>query len=311
MSVMRNHFFILGAMKCATTTLYNMLSQHPDICMSKGKEPIFFELTEEYEKGKDYYLDTYFSHRDTETFLGDARPRNLCFPWVPDRILSMFPSAKFVVVLRNPVDRAYSSYWTTIRSGRPNSEDRPFSRVIYENYVDLSHGKSYFKRENQSKYEKHLKSSEALKYPPHLEEGYYYKMIKPFVEKTGRDRIKVIIFDDFIERPTDTIKEVLAFLGVQEETKLDPEEKMRGFVPRSFFLQRMLAIGNNITRTLRLDNLIPQSFKDFLQKVNIKKRGKPSMDPLVELWLYQHYEPYNRRLENFLDVQLSDWFYDT
>jgi len=102
------HFFILGAAKCGTSSLYYYLDQHPEILMSTPKETLFFE--KEYHQGVDYFRSKYFPNYNGETFLGEARHRNLYLPYIPDRLAKSFPDAKLIIMLRNPVDRAYSHY---------------------------------------------------------------------------------------------------------------------------------------------------------------------------------------------------------
>jgi hypothetical protein len=102
----RPNFFILGSAKCGSTTLYEHLGQHPDVFFSTPKEPIFFEA--EYEKGFDYYWDTYFAAWDGQAAIGEARHRNLFLPYVAPRVHAACPDARLIVIVRNPVDRAYS-----------------------------------------------------------------------------------------------------------------------------------------------------------------------------------------------------------
>jgi hypothetical protein len=88
-------FFILGAAKCGTTSLHGYFGQHPEICVSEPKEPLYFES--EYERGVSYYFNRYFGHWSGEPIVGDARHRNLYLPYVPDRIFRYNPSARLIV----------------------------------------------------------------------------------------------------------------------------------------------------------------------------------------------------------------------
>lgn len=91
-------FFILGAAKCGTTSLHAWLDFHPDILMSDPKEPFFFEA--EYERGREYYRETYFKHWQGQPLTGDARHRNLYFSYIPERIRELNPAARFIILLR-------------------------------------------------------------------------------------------------------------------------------------------------------------------------------------------------------------------
>ena len=74
----------MPAAEAGTTSLYYYLSQHPDICMSHPKEPMYFWA--EYESGSDFYLGKYFKHWNGQSHVGEASHRNLFFPFVPSRI---------------------------------------------------------------------------------------------------------------------------------------------------------------------------------------------------------------------------------
>src|SRR5204862_1223537 len=102
-------FFVVGAAKSGTTSLHVYLDQHPDIFMSKPKEPFFFEA--EYDRGPEYYYRRYFGGWNGQREVGESRHRNLYFPYIPARIHSYNPNARIIAVLRNPAERAISHWW--------------------------------------------------------------------------------------------------------------------------------------------------------------------------------------------------------
>ena len=101
MTFFPKYFFVLGAAKCGTTSLYYYLNQHPDILMSTPKETLFFE--KEYHKGVEYFLNKHFPNYKGEAFLGEGRHRNLYLPYVPERIAASYSDAKLIVILRKGV----------------------------------------------------------------------------------------------------------------------------------------------------------------------------------------------------------------
>lgn len=112
-------YLILGAEKAGTFTLFEVLGQHPDcgknfsLAGSWGrKETQFF--TKNYEKGERWYR-AHFPYRGV---CGEATPFYLFHPGAPERAHAMLPEARLIVLLRNPVDRAYSAYHHNVRSGR-------------------------------------------------------------------------------------------------------------------------------------------------------------------------------------------------
>src|SRR5215213_2627672 len=97
-------FIIIGTQRGGTTSLYRYLTAHPDIGQAFRKEVHFFDRY--YNKGIDWYLAN-FPLRGEFPIVGEASPYYVFHPDVPERILAAVSQAKFIVLLRNPVDRAY------------------------------------------------------------------------------------------------------------------------------------------------------------------------------------------------------------
>ena len=99
-------FLIIGAQKCGTSSMFAYLNQHPQMKLPDVKEIHFFDLN--YSNGLDWYTSHFppasLSHR---MVTGEASPYYLFHPHVPERVRLHCPDVKLVVMLRNPVDRAY------------------------------------------------------------------------------------------------------------------------------------------------------------------------------------------------------------
>ena len=119
-------FLIVGAQKCATTTLFEQLRTHPDIMMPLEKEVPFF--TGENVTGEDWttFAKRYFEAPDGRLW-GKVTPQYLCDTDVAGRIASMMPDTKLVVILRDPIERSWSHYRMDVRRG---TEQRPFADVV-------------------------------------------------------------------------------------------------------------------------------------------------------------------------------------
>src|SRR5882672_9220913 len=112
------NFFIVGAPKAGTTSLYYYLSHHPEVFMSPVKEPNFFSYDETvkqnlYHKEKgvgkfEEYRQLFASSNGHHKAIGEASVSYLFYPSVPQRIHELVPKAKIIISLRNPVERAYS-----------------------------------------------------------------------------------------------------------------------------------------------------------------------------------------------------------
>src|SRR6188508_1581564 len=124
------NFFIVGAPKAGTTSLYYYLKRHPEVFMSPIKEPNFFAYEETikqnlYHKEKgvgtlEEYKDLFAEANGRHKAIGEASVSYLFYPPVPERIKQMVPDAKIIISLRNPVDRALSHYYMEYKLGYVN-----------------------------------------------------------------------------------------------------------------------------------------------------------------------------------------------
>jgi hypothetical protein len=109
--------FIAGVQKCGTTALHHILTQHPDIFIPRAPQEIhFFDVDENFRKGIEWY-ESLFREWNGQRIIAQTSPLYLFEPVVPSRIHAAIPDARFIVILRNPVDRAYSHYWHEVKHG--------------------------------------------------------------------------------------------------------------------------------------------------------------------------------------------------
>lgn len=188
------NFFILGAQKCATTSLYNFLSKHPDIFMSTPfKEPGYFIFHEHMEvnfikrgydiKSLNNLLKTYMSRGyKGERYFGDASVhysmglRAKKFN-VPQKIFSHNPDAKFIYIIRNPFERIISQY----------------------NNYHIQNGSL----------EQELQRDELL-----IETSKYYTQLSRFEKFFPKSSIKLILYDDLIKNTNSTLDDIFNFLNL-------------------------------------------------------------------------------------------------
>ena len=113
------NFFIIGAAKAGTTTLYDLIIQHPDIFLSSIKEPQFFCSEKLFSMGFEHYIDTHFKNSEGFSARGEATPHYLFYEKAARRISEIIPKSnqRFIVLLRDPVKRAYSHYWNMVAEG--------------------------------------------------------------------------------------------------------------------------------------------------------------------------------------------------
>jgi len=105
-------FLIIGPPKCASTSLHFYLGQHPEVFVSKDKEPHFF--SDYYQRGIEFY-ENLFKDAGNAKAIGEATPAYSFLPFAMERIHTHYPEVKLIISFRNPVERAFS-HWLMLSS---------------------------------------------------------------------------------------------------------------------------------------------------------------------------------------------------
>ncbi|MEG4454022.1 tetratricopeptide repeat protein [Microcoleus sp. N9_A1] len=191
------NFIIIGSQRCGTTSLYTYLSQHPQILTPIKKEMDF--LSWHFERGIDWYLAHFPPMPSGEQFVtGEASPSYFDYREAPERLYSLFPEAKLIVLLRNPVDRAISHFY---RLRELNWEGRSLDRVISDEIERLNHNPEYIIGEEPGNY---------------LARGRYIEFIKNWRTFFPREQLLILKSEDFYAGAATTVKQVLEFLDLPE-----------------------------------------------------------------------------------------------
>jgi hypothetical protein len=199
------NFMCLGAAKSGTTTLYDILRQHPDIYIPAFKEPHFFDIPENYKNGIEWYKRNYFRNANKK-IIADFTPSYFFEKEAPKRIFkNLGRDMKFLVVFRNPVDRAYSHY---LHSKRDDHESGNFEKSLE---LEVSRLK---KHENQSDYLSYLRHS-------YVHQGLYAQMIDRYLQYFSLDNFLFIHFEnELLQERELTIKRILEFLEIDSSVLL-------------------------------------------------------------------------------------------
>ena len=191
------NFMCIGASKSGTTSLYDILKQHSNIFLPTFKEPHFFDISPVYEHGISWYDKTYFSGVKKEKCIGDFTPTYLFDKYAPERILSSLgKNVKFIIILRNPVDRAYSHYLHSKRDLHEHlSFEDALKKKVYEN----------------NNYLTYLRTS-------YVEQGKYADMLQRYFALFSKDNFLILHFEeDFVAAREETMVKVFKFLKLKEE----------------------------------------------------------------------------------------------
>jgi len=279
------NLFIVGASKSATGTLYVHLSKVQGICMSTIKEPNYFSVkvhpgdVEQVIRDKKQYLSLFDIDKD-DKIIGEASPEYLADSEAPKLIHQVSPNAKIIIILRDPVERAYSHYFTFVRQGRIKNSFHDELQLALKN------------KKNG------IKSNFGL-----LESGLYSEQVKRYLEIFGPENVKILIFDEFIKNQKLTLQEVLDFLGINhsfDDFKVDQYNKFG--MARSPLAQKIL---RNRKMKYMLEKILPQSIRKFgRDKILLKQENKPKMNEEDRTSLVNFYKADVEKLQNIIGQRL-------
>jgi hypothetical protein len=202
-------FIIIGVQRCGTTSLYNYLIEHPNVAPAFKKEVHFFD--KHFKKGPIWYRAHFPSFfyasyvkqiRRQDLITGEATPYYIFYPHTPKRILETVPQAKLIVLLRNPVDRAYSHYHHEVRMG---TETLSFERAI-EREEERLYGEMEKTLADENYY------SFNHQHYAYLSRGIYVDQLKTWMSLFSREQILLLGSEDFYNEPPTVLKQVIEFI---------------------------------------------------------------------------------------------------
>ena len=289
------NLFCLGCPKSGTTSLFKILCQHSQIHTPKFKEPFFFNNSN-YQNGIDWYANTYYDDIKNEKWVLDFTPSYLYSDEALFRIneYSKGKDLKFIVMLRNPVERAYSHYLHTLRDGL---EDLDFNDAIQAESQRLLN------------YENNLLSQ--LKYS-YMYQSLYHKHLSKYFESFGRNNFFVINYDSQLLDKSEfklMINDLQNFLEIKIEN-LNIEIK-ENFASESRFKILQTLVNSNglhkrLARLLFKSKLNRQILINKIRKLNEKKMVKKDIEAEFKKNLYDKYFHADvLKLESLLEKKLN------
>jgi hypothetical protein len=204
-------FMIIGTQKGGTTSLWRYLDKHSDVRMALKKEVHFFDFF--YFKSVDWYL-AHFALRGEAALTGEASPSYLFHPEAPKRIHVAFPQVKFIALLRNPVDRAYSHHQMEFRRG---NESLSFEEAIAQEPERLRGSNPDNAGGNWRNFS-------------YVSRGIYVEQVARWLTLFPREQFLFIRSEDFIREPGEHFDQVLRFLGLPSR----PLRRYRSFNSRPY-----------------------------------------------------------------------------
>jgi hypothetical protein len=195
-------FIIIGGQRCGTTSLYQDLRRHPQVREPLGKELQYFTL--HYHRGLDWYRAHFpLLEEGQQTF--EASPYYLFNEQAPSRASSDLPHAKFIALLRDPVERAYSHYLHTRRAG---AEPLSFADALEAEPERLARARAAGPES--------ATGQRILRQYSYVSRGMYGEQLERWSGCVGHDRLHIIRSEDLHSDPVTHFSELLAFLDLED-----------------------------------------------------------------------------------------------
>ena len=267
-------FIIIGAMKCATSTLHEELAVQDGVFMSTPKEPCFFSDDEVYLRGMDWYTNL-FSLAEAGDVCGESSTHYTKRPALPktiERMREHLPrSVKFIYVIRHPIDRLISHYIHDWSDGRIRV---PLEQAI-ERHSDL------------------------------IDVGRYAMQIRPFIEEFGPKRLLLIPFEGVRDRPQCEFDRLCKFLGIESPVKWD-----KGPGARNVSSQRLrknairdAVVWNPVVTRVRR-TLGPQAIRDRIKGM-WQMKERPTLTEATRRYLSEVFDADLSMLSDWIGRRMS------
>ncbi len=299
-------FFIIGAAKSGTTSLYQYLGQHPGIYFSPIKEPNFFsddidvsKFSHVYRRNTFLDIDNYFSKEKLEdlqlTFIrksehyeklfmagadyqmrGESSTSYLYSNTAAQNIFNFNPQAKIIAVLRNPMERAFSHYQMAVRYGH--------TKLQFKEAVE----------KDMREKEKAWGVSELF-----IELGLYYNQLKRYFDIFPKEQIKILFSTNLKNNLQGTLNECFQFLGVEEYKIEDRSVYNVSTTPRNIGLNHFLT-QSGLKKVLK--PIVPKFVFQLFYRPIKHKISKEDFDFLVDI-----YREDINKTANLLNVDLTNW----
>ena len=283
---------IVGAQKAGTTSLLRYLGEHPACKSHHQKEFAYFLTPHWYEQDYNNAYEKYFTNlspKETDLLLAKSATLYMSEEGI-SHLNSHNPNCKIIFILRNPIDRAYSSYLMEKNAGTVNFE--------FDNIGEIIERKS------------------GWEYRIFVEFGIYFTQLKTIYKYFSKDQVKVIIYNDLKDDSLLICKEIFTWLKIDNQFKPQTDIKHNTtFKNFSFIYSKTvshLLKQNNPFRKL-ISTLIKSrnayKYGNLLDKVNKSKKTFKSMDSNARIALSNFYKPFNLELSKIIDRDLSSWDY--
>jgi len=282
---------IIGVEKAGTTSLLRYLGEHPSVATHEAMEFPYFVRNDLYAKGYEALYAEYFTKNSNEYLLLAKNVGCIYWPSGPERLKLHNPDMKLIVVLRHPVDRAYSAYWYAVQKGREDLET--FKEAIDLEPARLSSGDDYH-----------------IRYHAYLQRGLYAKQLGALLEIFPKEQVQVVILEEFKKNPKVVLNDIFNFMGLSSAI-VNTGQRHNETSGESNKLLSMFMHKNKILRDVVkriLPGSVARKIKLLLSESRTRKKSSlPPMSICTRERLQEYYDSDVNQLETILGRKMDIW----
>jgi Sulfotransferase domain len=287
------NFFIVGAAKAGTTSMYYWLKDHPDVYVPILKEPSYFVHGYGFSNWDEYLK--LFEPGKGKKAIGDTSATYLAAPESPEWLHKVFGPIKIIIILRNPVERAHSLYSWMVMEGYEWLET--FEKALAEEENRFPNKEFYWK--NPEYFWDYI----------YFRSGLYYEQVKRYLDTFGPELVRIYLFDELVQTPAKIYADICSYLGLVTEFQPSFGRRNPSRIPRFIGFQHFLR-----TKLFLKTNHLPYSWGVRSRQVvesaiNLNKKigFRPKINSGTAARLQQMYSSDVMRLADLINMDLSAW----
>jgi hypothetical protein len=278
---MKPTFIGIGAQKCASTWLYDILADHPQVFLNAQKEIDFFSYF--YDYGFQWY-ERHFKCTEEKLAAGEVSPSYFHGLSVPKRVYDYDPDARLILFLRNPIERAISNHKHEVRTAHLQGNDLSFEYGLANN-------------------------------PSYIEQGLYASHLERWLAYFPQEQILIILVEDITADPAEVAKLVYGFLGVNKDHEPEAlhQRSNVSYANRSAWLETGKNSVRAAFRKLRLGwvwEAVGSAGFQRLYRIFNRRESEAVIPPMKEStkqMLQKRFCDETLRLEKLIDRSLKSW----
>jgi len=292
------NFLVIGAPKCGTTSLHHYLSQHPEVYVPKRKELHYFsyEYMQRFAAGPgDAHIliplcttrqayEKHYEQVGTQRAVGDVSPSYLYYAEVSERIKAELGQPKIVVVLRDPIAKAFSQYMHLVRDNR---ETLTFYDALMAEAQRIREGWAALWR--------------------YAESSLYADKLRRYLDIFGADHVKLLLFEELTQAPHQVIRDLFSFLDIDPHFRPNTSKvHNRSGQPRSKMLADFLVKPNAVMTIAK--KMVPERVRTpiRLALMTLNTGAKGQIDDKSRAYLREFFATDVREVEKLFGKKL-DW----